>query len=278
VGLATWSELPDLCADDRLLLDALASDGIPARPAVWNDTALRWERFGLVVLRSTWDYHRRLAEFLGWVDRVAGRTRLLNDPRTVRWNSHKTYLRELERSGIPIVPTVWGSELDSVTDTLEERGWERGVLKPAVSASGEGAHLLRLGDRASNEAAFRELLAKGEVLLQPYLAAVNDPGERSLVFLDGAYSHAVLRAPRFLPGSPLREGAPVEPLDLEREVAVRALAVVEPRPLYARVDLVTGSDGSPRLMELELIEPLLFLGTSPGAAGRLARAIAQRLA
>lgn len=277
VGLVTSAAFPDLYPDDRLLLEALRSEGVNPEPVIWSDPTVRWERYDAVVLRSTWDYHRRIEEFLAWVDRVAGATRLFNGAPTVRWNSRKTYLRDLEHGGVPTVPTVWGSEVASATEALERRGWNEAVLKPAVSANAEEAHRLRREDREANETVFRRLRASGEVLLQPYLPTVEDPGERSLVFLDGRYSHAVLRSPRLARDSRLRDGEPVVPTRHERDAAVRALAAVCPLPLYARVDLVADPSGAPRVMELELIEPLLYLATSPGSPARLASALRRRL-
>jgi glutathione synthase/RimK-type ligase-like ATP-grasp enzyme len=277
VGLATCSDLPDLDPDDRLLLGALEAAGASAVPAVWSDPEVSWARSDVVVIRSTWDYHRRVDEFLRWVDTVAGSTRLLNDARTVRWNSHKTYLRDLEADGVPIVPTVWLTEGSSVQKVLRQSGWKRAVLKPEVGASGEGTRLLDAEDEAANEVGLAALQKLGEVMLQPYLAAVDDPGERSLVFVDGVYSHAVLRAPKLSRGFLLREGEPVTPSAAERKVAEQALSVLDAAPVYARVDLVPNDRGLPCLMELELIEPLLYLATRPGSAERLSQAILQRL-
>jgi glutathione synthase/RimK-type ligase-like ATP-grasp enzyme len=277
VALATSEAFPDLYEDDRRLLEPLRARGLDPRPTVWSAPGVRWEAFELVVVRSTWDYHRRLGEFLTWVDRVATQSRLCNAANTIRWNSHKSYLRDLERAGVPIVPTVLGTEVDSVTEALRERGWETGILKPAVSANAEGARLLRAREKDRNEELFQEARRRGEVLVQPYLPAVDDPGERSLVYLDGTYSHGVVRVPRLSPEPRLRDGTPVEPTAAERNVARRALETVTPPPLYARVDVVEGPSGAPCVMELELIEPLLYLGSSPTSAAAFAEAIRRRL-
>ncbi len=276
VGLATWAGLPDLGPDDRLLLGPLAQRGLRPTPVVWSEPAPDPASLDLVVVRSTWDYHHRRNDFLRWAERVGARTRLLNDAATLRWNSDKRYLRELEERGLPVVPTVWDDEISSATGVLRERGWARAVLKPCVSASGEGAVLLEADAPARNEEELGRLRARGAVMLQPFLDGAVEPGERSLVFLDGRFSHAVLRAPKFADGSPLRDGAPLAPSATERDTAGRILAAVQPLPLYARVDLVP-VDGTPRLMELELIEPLLYLGAQPGSAEQLAEAIARRL-
>ncbi len=276
VAFATWERLPGLDPDDRLLVAALQALGVSVRPAVWSDPGVRWDTFDLVLLRSTWDYHRRVGEFLAWIDRVAAQARLLNVATTVRWNADKHYLDDLGRAGVPVVPTAWGSEVPSATAHLRRQGWSRGVMKPAISADGYETYAFDDRDEAATERRFARLKAAGEVMLQPYLAAVDGPGERSLVFFEGEYSHAALRAPKLSPGSALREGARVTPTAVELDVARRALATVHPTPLYARADLVPGPSG-PCVLELELIEPTLYLGTHPESAERLASAIVRRL-
>jgi hypothetical protein len=277
VALATWEGLPDLWPDDELLRQALLRLGIDARAAVWSDPRVDWASFAMVVLRSTWDYHRRSEEFLRWIDRLPSGVRLLNAPATVRWNAHKSYLRDLAARGVPVVPTVWGSEIDTLADVLRDRGWTTAVIKPAVGANADGAQVVPAADGPMAEARFRELRRTGEVLVQPYVAAVDGPGEHSLIVLEGAYSHTVLRTSRLAPGSPLKDGQPLPASSAELELARRVLAGVDPPPLYARVDVIEDDAGRPMLMELELIEPLLYLGTHDGAADRLAAAIGARL-
>ncbi len=277
VGLATSEKFPELWSDDQLLQAALVRRGIDARPVVWNDPGVDWSSFSLVVVRSMWDYHRHYPEFLRWVDGLPKELVLLNDRTTVRWNSHKGYLRDLARRGIPTVPTLWGSELASVTEALRDRAWPVAVLKPAVGANAEGAVVVRSEDPSAAESSFLELRRAGEVLVQPYVRAVDGPGERSLVVLDGRFSHAVLRTSRLAAGSALRDGDPLTPAPQELELAERVVAGIDPRPLYARVDLVPGEANGPSLMELELIEPLLYLSTRPGSADELAETIVARL-
>lgn len=278
VGLVTWEGLPALSDDDRPLLQALEARGVRAAPVVWSDRSGVTAAYDAVVLRSTWDYHRRLPAFLDWLEATARQTPVFNPAPVVRWNSHKGYLRDLERAGVPVVPTVWGSDVTSLTDTLASRGWEEAVLKPAVSASAEGAYRVHAGDRERNEALWRREQARGDLMVQPYLRSVEDPGEHSLVFLDAEYSHAAVRAPALAPGSGLCDGVPVTPSSAERSVALAAVRASPRPPLYARVDLVADESGAPRVSELELIEPLLYLASEPQAVGRFASAIARRVA
>jgi glutathione synthase/RimK-type ligase-like ATP-grasp enzyme len=284
VALATCAELPDLDPDDRLLLAPLAGLGVAAEAVAWSDPGVDWSGFDLVVLRSTWDYARRRDEFVGW---AAGVPRLANPADVVRWNTDKRYLSALASAGVPVVPTEWVAAGDAWA--LPEAGeW---VVKPAVSAGS-----VDTGRYASAEASHRSLAASHVgrlqaadrlVMVQPYLPAVDTEGETALLFLGGVYSHAIRKGP-LLDGPEVGVDGlykeetitPREPSPAQLAVAASALAEVpggSDRLLYARVDLIPGPDGQPLLIELELTEPSLFLGTSDGAAARLAEAIAARI-
>jgi glutathione synthase/RimK-type ligase-like ATP-grasp enzyme len=273
VAFATWRDAPGIDQDDRTVLDPLRRVGVEVAAAVWDDPGVDWAAFDRIVIRSTWDYHRRASEFLRWIDRPEVGRALWNRPATVRWNSNKTYLRNLEARGVAIVPTVWGSTVGSIVEVVADHGWERVVLKPSVSASGENTHLMDASDRIGLERRWEELKLRGEVLIQPFLPQVADAGERSLVFLGGEYSHAALRASRLAPAPDLKVGTAVVPSPGELAAAGRAIATLSEPTLYARVDLVTDGAGTPRVMELELIEPTLFLRTSPAGVERFAAAI-----
>ena len=283
VALVTCAKLPDLDPDDRLLLAPLAARGISAEPAVWDDPAVDWSAYDLVVLRSTWDYARRRDEFVAWAGRVP---RLANPADVVRWNTDKRYLSALAAAGLPVVPTQWVDRGDAwaMPDAGE---W---VIKPAV-----GAGSLDTGRYAASDEAHRPLAvahvarlqAAGRlVMVQPYLPAVDTDGETSLLFLGGMYSHAIRKGPMLqgpdegVTGLYKEEAiTPRTPSPAERAVADAVLAAVPFTDLlYARVDLISGSDGQPLLVELELAEPSLFLGTADGAADRLAAAIARAAA
>jgi len=285
VALATAREARGLDPDEPLLVAALADAGVAAEPAVWDDPAVRWPAFDLVLVRSTWDYPPRREAFLEWAGGVAAATRLVNEPAFLRWTTDKRYMADLAAAGVPVVPTRWIVPGEAIA--LPPHG--EYVLKPSVGAGSKDA--LRLsgaaGDAARGEAHARALLAAGrEVVVQPYQAAVDAAGETAVVFLEGAFSHAVRKAPILVAGAGPVDGlfAPEEiaartPSAAELAVAGRALAAVPgPPPLYARVDLVPGPRGEPTVLELELAEPSLFLDHAPGAAARLAAAVRRLLA
>lgn len=280
IALATHRGLPELAPDDRLLGPALARRGLPSFAAVWDDPSIPWGEVGAVVVRSTWDYHRRTAEFLAWIARVEdlGVT-ILNPPATLRWNHDKRYLRDLADAGADIVPTAWilPEEPRALGDVLADRGWDRAVVKPAISASAHETFLVDGASLSESESAWSRLLRQGVVLVQPFIEEVANEGEWSLCFFSGAFSHAVCKRPlagdfrsqaEF--GGELRVA---EPPSGSVEAARRLLDASQRRWIYARVDGVMVG-GRFLLMELELIEPGLFLDLEPEAPGRFAGAIA----
>lgn len=287
IGLATCAQFPDLDDEDRLLLPALAGLAIEAEPVVWDDDGVDWSAYDAIVLRSTWDYVERYDVFLAWIDRVTEVSRLFNTAATVRWNTDKHYLSELSAAGVPTVATTFlepGDDPAAWSVTTPEV-----VVKPAVSAGSRDTMRHAVGeDRGAASAHVARLLAAGRsVMVQPYLASVDTAGETALLFFAGEFSHAIRKGPLLQAGV---EGERVEGLFVQEEIEPRvpsaaerataqaALAAVpgEP-PLYARVDLLSGHDGQPVLLELELAEPSLFLSHAHGAADRLARALARTL-
>ncbi|MFI6585825.1 RimK family alpha-L-glutamate ligase [Embleya sp. NPDC050493] len=282
VALVTCAELPDLDPDERLLFEPLAARGIRAEAAVWNDPAVDWAGYDLVILRSVWDYTARRKEFIEWAARVP---RLANPASIVAWNTDKTYLRDLTRAGLPVVETMW-LEPDS-TVTLPTSGPH--VVKPAISAGSldtERYDLASPEQRALAAGHATNLLANGRtVMVQPYLEAVDTVGETALVYFDGVFSHAVRKGP-MLDGTAETVGdlyrseriEAREPSAAELAVAARVLTEIPVGPLlYARVDLIPAADGTPTLLELELTEPSLFLAYADGSADRFADAIVSAL-
>jgi hypothetical protein len=280
VALITYSELPGLAEDEQLLVDALARMGVRAGPAVWDDPAVDWAGIGVCVIRSTWDYHHRLDEYMTWVERVASVSNLWNTPEVVRWNTRKTYLRELAERGIPIVPTVWlerGSQAD-LAGLMAEHGWQSVVVKPMVSASAYATMLITSESLHDGQAHLDKLLAERDMMVQPFISSVETSGERSLMFIDGQFTHAVRRT---FPLGPVQDGQEksrlVEATRTEIGFAANVLQAAGHPTLYARVDVVRDEAGALCLMELELVEPSLFLQLAPEAVERLASAIADRL-
>lgn len=239
----------------------------------WSDPKVEWDAFDLAMLSSTWDYFERQDDFRTWLRAVAGATRLVNPLEIVEWNLDKRYLLELEAAAVPTIPTVWvdpgGAE--EATAEIAELGWETIVIKPVIDLGAR--NLVRVGaDHVE------QMLAAFDVatMAQPYLPSVAAEGELSLVYVDGELTHSLRKLPA-------RGDFRVQPQyggthayeefgDVVREIAAGAVAVSPSVPLYARVDVV-GTDDGPAIIELELIEPALYLDTAPEAAETIADAL-----
>lgn len=281
IAIATCSYHPDLGQHDRGVISELAELGIRATPLVWTDTNARLEQFAAVVVQSTWDSHHDPLAFMTWARRVQAQTALLNPLPLLEWNLNKRYLQALEQQGIPITPTLWVSA-GSCVDLRHEvtgRGWTRFVIKPVVSAGATETHIFDLGEMQQAQATLARLSPRLDLMIQPYLLAFETEGERSYVFFDGVFSHAVRRPPS-LESAPrgFDESHDMSPIEAELQLSRQVLEKISETPVYARVDLATNNDGIVRLQEVELVEPCLFTSLSPGAQQRYARAIASRLA
>jgi len=276
IGLVTCRVLPEPDPDQELLLDALARAGALPQLVAWDDPAPEPE-CDLLVLRSAWNYFEAPGRFEEWLAAVATRGALWNPLPVLRWNLRKTYLRQLERQGIPIVPTLWierGERVD-LAAMLHDLDWEEIVVKPTISA---GSFLTRRFATAELAAAEAFIRAGGdrEWMVQRYLRSVESGGECAIVAIDGAISHAVRKTPRFT-GDSERVSPAVAPSPDERMFAERALAAVGEPLLYARVDVIPDETGALRLAELELLEPSLFLRQHPPALDRFVAAILARV-
>lgn len=274
--IATCRPLPEPDVDEDLLLEALQGAGIDARMVAWQDAAA-WRAPVPTLVRSTWDYIHALDDFDAWIDRAAAVAPLWNPPSVLRWSLRKRYLLELAARGVPVTPTVLLPRGDARTlsAVAAERGWRDVVVKPEVGAASFETHRLQAGVREADAVCAR-LVAERDVLVQPYLPSVEDHGERALVWIDGMFTHAVRKTPRFDGGvEQVSDALPISAGELATGTA--ALAGFGDELLYARVDVAPGEDGVPVVMELELVEPSLFLLQSPAALERLVAAVARRL-
>jgi len=263
--------------DDDLdfLIPALTRAGAEVEAPGWSDGRVDWSSFDVTMLSSTWDYHEREQEFRAWLRSTAAVTRLHNPLPVVEWNLDKRYLRELEAAGVPTIPTIWGEPGAEAAAAAEiaDRGWDDLIVKPVVDLGAR--NLVRVGAGVAEEMLARFGTA---TMIQPYLPSVAADGEVSHVYVEGELTHALRKRAargdfRIQPQyGGVHEATPATAEATEVAVAALTAAPVD-RPLYARVDLVTLDDGSSALIELELIEPALYLDVEPQSADRLARAL-----
>lgn len=296
IAVATYQDVPEATPGDRLFIDLLEERyGVTAEAIPWDAPNVDWGHYGAVIIRSTWNYHRRPDDFLAWASKVEAKGPALWNPASVvRWNVNKRYLRELEQAGLPVVPTAWipQGRTTSLRSILRDRGWPRAVVKPSISATAFRTWVTSVEEAENHRSSLDILLTEADAMIQPLLSQVQDEGEWSFMFFadeDGllAFSHAVVKRTR--PGDFRVQdqfGGSVAPADpspsllRQVEAVAEAFARIAPGPfLYARVDGVVSdgsyaAEGTFLLMEVELIEPDLFLGSGDQAPARFAEAVA----
>lgn len=290
VAIATFSGAGDDWPDDGLLAAALRTRGASVERIAWDAPGIDWATFDVVVIRSTWDYTARFGAFVAWADGVG--ERLHNAPALIRWNGDKRYLADLDAAGLPVVPTTYVAPGDPVPALAGDV-----VVKPSVSAGakdsgrfGPGAHA------AAAELIERIHRSRRTVMVQPYLASVDTRGETAVVCIDGSpaytlHKRAVLRPDEVAPVRADELGAAEAMYDpdlvvpgaanraqlaLARQVVDHVSERFGSAPLYARVDMVAGPDGAPVLLELEAVEPNLYLDQIRGSADLVADAVMAR--
>ncbi len=304
VALATAARVPNLTADDRVLLDELQSRGVVAEPMVW-DAPCDWNRFDAAIIRSCWDSHLKRDAFLAWVAHLTNiGVYLFNAAPLISWNMDKRYLRELSAHGVAVVPTEWaGSDVGDdlvpqlvpqlapqLHEVLSANGWTEAVVKPAISAGAYETWRTTRASAASDQTRLDALLNGnvGAVMIQPFMDEVVEQGEWSLIFVAGSFSHAVLKRPatgdfrvqETHGGSTDAVEAPVRLIDdaaAALSAAADATGMLPHDVLYARVDGIVQNDRLV-LMELECVEPTLFFEYAPNAAAYVSDALLNRVA
>jgi len=275
--------LDNILSDDRLLQAALEARGISSLRVDWADPHIDWSQFRLAVFRTTWDYFDRWAEFSSWLQAVKSQTKLCNDYATVRWNTDKHYLADLQTRGVNTVPSHFVERGSRVTllELLSTTGWENAVIKPCVSGAARHTYRVNQHNAGTINPIMQELLTAESLILQPFQQHILDHGEETLMVFNGRYSHAVRKVAK--PGD-FRvqddhggKAFSYQPTAEQIELAERAMSVCDRLPVYGRVDMIRDNAGELAIMELELIEPELWLRFHPPAAVPFAAAIVEQL-
>lgn len=284
IAFLSMDSLDEFVSYDQLVIDRLKDLGIRAVEVSWRARTPDWGQFELVVIRTPWDYQKDAPGFLQVLEQIEqSSAKLLNSLETVKWNIRKTYLQDLESRGIQVIPTQWlqspsASELSSLRRRLNSDCF---VVKPVVGANADNAYRcfpetpIRLFEDA-------ERVYSGQtVLAQPFISSVTETGEYSLIYFNGEYSHSVLKRPKQGDFRVQEEhGGEVVACHPNADIRHLGLACMESLPfrtLYGRADIVRLDDGTPAIMELELIEPSLYVSFDDAAPGRFAQAIAAEL-
>ncbi|WP_347157976.1 ATP-grasp domain-containing protein [Pontibacter chitinilyticus] len=265
------------------LFHFLQEKGLPVSFQVWDDPAVDWSRFDAVIMKSPWDYFDKIDAFYTWLDTLETiGMPVLNPLQTIRWNADKLYFKDLVAKGIEVVPTVWLNQGEPfrAAQVIAELGVEKIIVKPRVSGGAKNTLALTAQQAESRTAEIDALLQQEPFMAQPYLPEIAEKGEWSFLFFGGKYSHTVLktakagdfRVQHFFGGTVHTFAPPAALLATAQHIIDTFAADC----LYARVDGVE-LDGRFVLMELELIEPYLFMATSPGAIDRYYEALQGRL-
>jgi glutathione synthase/RimK-type ligase-like ATP-grasp enzyme len=283
VCFVTCGRWPDISESDQLARQALEARGAVVEGRPWNVPGTSFDGFDAVILRSNWEYHLAPDRFRAWLDGLEQTgARIWNPPALVRWNLSKRYLIALQAAGVPTVPTVLleGGHRHDLEALLAHHGWSRAVVKPEFGASAHETRLVTPATAPDVAADLASGAGADSALVQPFVEEIQTRGEWSLIFIDSAFTHGVIKRPaagdfRVQPrlGGSVQPGRPPDDVLAAARAAMAAL----PRPsLYARIDGVETRAGF-RVMEVEVNEPGLFFTHAPHAAERLAAAILRAL-
>lgn len=279
IAIVSCSGRPDAIGADAPLVAACRSAGLETAMPDWQDTSVDWARFDVAVVRTTWDYQYHAEAFGGWIDRVAKLTRLLNAPEILRWGFDKQHLKSLAAAGAPTIPTLFppDSAVEPVLRWAAASGWTRLVLKPVLGAGGIDTVIMEATAEGVAGGWAQVSPRREGYLVQPFLPAVLEQGEISVILYGGDVQHCILK--RAAIGEfrvQAEHGGSVKRVDTPVEAARLALlchAALPADPLFLRVDLI-GEGDRYQIIECEVVEPELFFPFAPGSADRLAARIA----
>ena len=275
--------LSDIFLEDDLLKQALIELGLKAERLSWDDSDFDWSQTKSVIFRSTWDYFERFDEFSNWLKEVSEKTVLFNSKEIIYWNIDKHYLKDLNANGINTADTRFIEKGESITLKAlhNELGWDETVLKPCVSGTARHTYRLNLSNIDSHESIFKQLISDESMMLSPFQHDIVKTGERSLVMLNGEFSHAVLKVAKkgdFRVQDNFGGTVHVyKPTPMEVKFAQMVVNACPELPIYARVDIFTDNNGELAVLEVELIEPELWFRNNPKAANVLAEALKEKL-
>ncbi|MEM7328643.1 MAG: hypothetical protein AAF437_07880 [Pseudomonadota bacterium] len=268
----------DAFEHDRMmdcLRQPFSAKGLHIEDVDWADNTQVWSDYHAVIVGTTWDYWDHHDAFLRTLEKIEEQSVLFNSAALIQWNSHKGYLRDLAEKGARLIPTLWLEHADAthVKQAFEQLNTRDLVFKRQVGAGADGQH--RLGPDSTIPDMPHPMMA------QPFLAKIQEEGEFSFIFVDGAFCHALLKTAKSgdyrIQSTYGGQETPITPSLPDLEDAKAVLATLAETPLYARVDMLRGDDGRLLLMELELIEPYLYPLEGPNLGPMMADAVLNRL-
>ena len=278
IALLTCEKLPELTEADKLLIPALAKFNITATAMIWDDKNVNWSEFDYLIFRNTWDYFEKESEFNLWLDQIEQLgIKTLNSIDIIKRNKHKFYLREMEKQGIKILPTIFIDKTDLLEiDKKIPHHWKKAVIKPAFSAGSYQTEVFEPKDAQKINTEYKNIASKKELLLQEFVPEIQTLGETSFIFFNKKFSHAVNKKP--IAGDfriQVQFGGQYTLAYPNAELIEKAQQIVDTftgELLYARVDGIVIQDDL-HLMEVECIEPDLYFNLSEGSLDRFITAL-----
>lgn len=282
-ALLSTDNLQNFFTYDRLLFEPLRNLGWTAEEVSWKNKKVNWHNYDAVIVRSTWDYQDSSEEFINVLEKINKSTHLENDFDLMKWNMNKRYLFDLEQKGVKIVDTIWEKNFNPklAPEYFDKLNTEEIIIKPNISANADNTFRLTKERLLSNLTILENVFAQREFMVQPFLNSIIVEGEYSLFFFDGEMSHAVLKKPEENDFRVQEEhGGDIQPIKAPSEIISIAKHIIQKlstTPLYGRVDLVRTMKDDFALMELELIEPSLYLNKDEQAPQRFAKAFVDKM-
>lgn len=272
----TMENPEDFVIYDGLLIEPLAQKGWHVEEVPWNKK-VNWNTYQAVIIRSTWDYQNDAEGFLKVLEEIdKSAAQLENSLSLVKWNIDKIYLDDLKKRGVKIVPTIWMHKFnaDIINKAFSEFAVQELIIKPRVSANADFTYRITKNNLPGLQSHLEAIFSERHCMLQPFMSNILNEGEFSLFYFGGSYSHAILKTPKTADfrvqeehGGTLKSIFPDKRL---LDAGSNVMEVIDPLPLYARVDFVRNNMGEYLLMELELIEPSLYFNMDRDSAQRFA--------
>jgi len=283
VALLSMDSLENFHTYDKLLIEPMKTLGCIAEEISWRNEKVNWKDYDAVIVRSTWDYQNDSAKFISVLEKINSVSYLENDLDLMKWNMNKSYLFDLEQKGVKIVDTIWEKSFNSnlTSEYFYKLNTDEIIIKPNISANADNTFRLTREKLNDNLQQLKKIFGSREFMVQPFLNNIIDEGEYSLFFFDGKFSHSVLKKPKEKDFRVQEEhGGDIQPAKASSEMIVIAENIIKKLftiPLYGRVDLVRTKQNEFALMELELIEPSLYLNKDQHSPIRFAEAFYDRL-
>ncbi len=283
VAFLSTDNLENFFTYDKLLIEPMKNIGWIAEEVSWRNENVNWSDYDSVIVRSTWDYQNDSEKFIGVLEKINCVSHLENDLDLMKWNMNKNYLFDLEQKGVKIVDTIWERKFNRnlAHEYFDKLGTDEIIIKPNISANADNTFRLTREKLDKNLGQLEKIFTAREFMVQPFLNSIIEEGEYSLFFFDGKFSHSVLKKPKENDFRVQEEhGGNIQPFKVSSElisIAENIIKKLSTIPLYGRVDLVRTKENEFALIELELIEPSLYLNKDDQSPAKFVKAFEERI-